>query len=576
MELAIDFGTSTTKIATLRDGHFISLTSPQQPVPSAVAYSSAVGKLYFGPQALRLQEEGLVSFPFWKLELKRNPGFRLGCFSLPEILRQFFLYLRDTTILPGEADPTAVTLAVPNYFGLKARRYLIEAARYAFGNPEVHILPEPLAALLGYNACCTPPLQGDILCIDIGAGTCDFSFLSAREAGQQLTLESQAQLGHDAFSGAEVDRWIVKNLLWPYFSMQSGTPAPSNLLLEKNLDGHSHYYLNRQLQAAERFKLELSQTGEAYLNLPDFWQGWSLQCSLDRPGLVEVILPLLQRFRNFFQESIRQEARRLGFLEGGQWRLEAVLLLGGASQTPGLKDTLHQLCPGVPIVQPGELDLNVVRGLLAWSTRQHQQKHTARSIYPFTFYIQSRESNSGAMVMERIPFDLANLGIDVQGKIPIFSIPVHSHYNLATDPEYFECRIYEVSRNSEDPSPHHFLGRDLILHLELPLAHLPEYLHLYLDLGKSILETSLLEQEGPHAFHRTVPDLVEKTRKQWLASSTLFRPYPYLNPHLQEDYQAHLQSLCSENPESLEETYHTSLYRVLMLLQFWSGKHPRR
>lgn len=574
MELAIDFGTSTTKIATLRDGRFQPLTGSQRPVPSAVAYSPREDKLYFGSQALRLREEGLASFPFWKLELKRNPSFRLGAFSLPEILYQFFLYLRDNIIPPEAAHPTTLTLAVPNYFGLKARRCLIEAASSAFGHPQVHLLPEPLAALIGYNVEYKPVLKGDILCIDIGAGTCDFSFLSVHPTGQQLTLESQSQLGHDTFSGAEVDRWIVKNVLWPAFSMQSGITVPSSLLLEKNLDGRSLYYLNRQLREAEQLKLELSQAEEAYLNLPDFWQGWSLQYSMKRADLTEGILPLLKRFGDFFQESVHEEAHRLGFLEDGQWKIDAVLLLGGASLTPGLKASLQQLCPGVPVVQPEEMDLNVVRGLLAWSTRQHEQEYIARSIYPYTFYIQSRKGDSAEPVMEPIPFDLANLEIDVHGTIPIFSIPIHSQYNLASDPERFECRVYEVSSNSEDPSPHQFMGRDLILHLDLPQAHLPEYLELHLDLAQSTLKIDL-KQEDPQVDKQLSPAVVEKIKQQWMVSSTFFQSYPYLTPHLQEDYQARLHEISQENLESLEETYRTSLYRVLMLLQFWSGK-PRR
>lgn len=218
MHLGIDWGTSYTKIGYWENGKLINLAGQNQSIPTAVTYLPATGQLYFGTAALRLNEPGACCVQFFKLELKRNPGYTLGPYDLPGILREFFSFLNKQYVIPLSEPVESVTIGVPNYFGLKARRVLLETITECFGTERVNMLLEPAAAALGFNLL-NPrqSLSGNILSIDIGGGTSDFSFLTLKTDYNQLTVESQLQTGHDVFSGSEIDRAIMRNIFFPVF-----------------------------------------------------------------------------------------------------------------------------------------------------------------------------------------------------------------------------------------------------------------------------------------------------------------------------------------------------------------------
>lgn len=149
MHLGIDMGTSYTKIAALSQGEWLDLG--QESIPSVAAYVPATGKLYFGWLALRLDEPSIEKAFFFKLDLKRYPHYYLGPYSLSQVIESFFAFLYHEYIAKQCPELHSLTLAVPNYFGLKARQILLEGARQVFGLREIYLLPEPLAALLAYN-----------------------------------------------------------------------------------------------------------------------------------------------------------------------------------------------------------------------------------------------------------------------------------------------------------------------------------------------------------------------------------------------------------------------------------------
>ncbi|HBQ86185.1 MAG TPA: hypothetical protein DD811_06875, partial [Syntrophomonas sp.] len=246
MQLAIDWGTSFTKIGYLKEGLLINLVGPDAAVPTAVAYHPDSG-LIFDRAALRLRDN-MFTISQFKLELKRNPAFVLGSFDMGNLLKAYFNYLNQEYIVPAGEPIESVTIGVPNYFGLNARRLLLQVLKDCFGTGQVELMTEPAAAIIGYNLANPNPLKGEILSLDIGGGTCDFSFLSTGPDG--YTVESQFQTGHDTFSGNEIDHAIIYNILWPEFVMQTGF-SPVHFPLTGTMSPLQVFQYNRMLQSAQ-------------------------------------------------------------------------------------------------------------------------------------------------------------------------------------------------------------------------------------------------------------------------------------------------------------------------------------
>lgn len=570
MHLAIDFGTSYTKLGCLQDGRFVNLVGNKAIIPSVATYLPSTGNLYFGNLALRLQEPGALTSRFFKLELKRNPSFHLGPYSLPEIINAYFQFLIKEYCAPLEVLDS-ITLSVPNYFGLGSRRQLVDAARKATEISNINLVPEPVAALLGHNHCYPDQaLEGDILCIDIGGGTTDFSFLSLSGQGRQVMLEAQFQIGNDAFSGSEMDRGVLHNILFPAFVMQTGTPIPDQLIREKNLDTRDRYVFNRLMQQAEAARIQLGQRDSYYCNIPDFYNGQSLNCNLDTELFDTQMQPVFTRLNDYFLTNVRSKAQKLGLLDTGQWQLDYVLLLGGASLTRGVSGLITRLCPGVMVISPPERDSAVVRGLCAWAEEELPGKTTIKSIYPFDFYIEKRTGSGEATSLDKIPFDTGNLELNMDEIYPIFSFPIHSDYNLAARPEDFRCRIYEVTEGEEsgEATSEKFLGQEMVLSADNDYVLQEDTAIICLNLKQSRLELAGGAEQKSRSSHlgdwwRGLPD-------RQLDAAELVKNFPFIDNRLKNDFQQHLQ--LTDETCAYKSWEDTALYKMLYLIQILGGK----
>lgn len=563
MHLGIDFGTSYTKLGYINDGRFINLAGSGAQIPSLVVYLPGREKLYFGKMALRLNEPGATQIRFFKLELKRNPGFRLGKFTLEDIIREYFIFLRDEYVKPGGEKIDSVTVSVPNYFGLRARSILLKAIRESFMVQEIYLLPEPVAALLGYNyrqpgSC----LEGEILCVDIGGGTTDFSFVSLSRSRNEVIMESQFQIGHDAFSGSELDRGVLRLILNPLFKMQYGYEMPSPMISEKNLQGEERYWFNRLMATSEEIKIEMSRQDNGYFNIPGFYQENSLVFSLSAEIFMAQLAPIFSRLKNYIIHHVRERAEYLGLYREGRFYLDYLLLLGGASQTRGIKKLISDLCPGPEIVCPQDISYNVVRGLCLWRQEHASSIISVKSIYPFNFYIEKWDEAKAETVLQRIPFDTDNLELDINRRYKIFTVPLDSPYNLANQPNHLKLRIYELAQGDSRASVEHFIGQDLVLQLDSSEMN-SDVVDLYLNLGNSCIELDeennasqiLGERLSPHFFAH------QETLLEYL------RLYPGSNVQLLQDYAEYLQQYHNQTATPEQDYSMLLMYKLLAFLQ---------
>ena len=537
MHLGIDFGTSYSKLGYMEQGKFINLAGNENQIPTLVVYLPSREKLYFGTMAMRLNQPEAQAARFFKLDMKRNPGFKLGPFTLYDIVREYFNFLRDKYVKPCGKKLESVTVSVPNYFGLGARKILLETLRQSFDLNEVYLLPEPVAALLGYNVVRPQEyLEGDILCVDIGGGTTDFSFLTVTHTGNEIIMESQFQIGHDAFSGSELDRAVLRFILNPQFKMQHGYNIPAPILSEKNLQGADRYWFNSLMLTAEKVKIEMGQQSSVYFNIPGFYQQDSLIFDLPAELFMAQLEPVFARLRHYINEHVREKAEYLGLFREGRFMLDYLLLLGGASQTRGVDRLIAQICPGMEIAHPQDLSFNVVRGLSQWQQAGLASIINVKSIYPFNFYIEKWNPSQTGTVLERLPFDTENLELDINGRYKVFSVPLVSPYNLATNPGSLKLRVYELASADLQANVEQFMGQDLILQIDNEEIT-SDTVDLYLNLG-----TSTMEVGGENHFTTIVGEkrLFPHLLSHQETALDLIRLYPETNPQLLQDFEEYL------------------------------------
>lgn len=560
MNLGIDFGTSYTKLALWQDGRMLDLLGER--MPSAAAYVPDLDKLFFGTAALEFESDANLSTRFFKLHLKRNRSFSLGPYQLEALLYNFFSFLQEYYILPRRIRPDSINLSVPNNFGLKSRRTLISAAQKAFALQNIVLLPEPLAAMLGYNSAHPDLAAGrDLLIIDVGGGTADFSFISQYPEQNKITLESQFQVGQDAFSGSEVDRMVLRRLIAPSFQMQHGIELPGAIINERLKSGDDQYWFYKWMQLAEDIKIQIGCQELVKLTINNFYRDYDLAISVTQVDFKEAVKPVFERLRRYWLESVYERALALGFADKTGWHLDGVLLLGGGSLTPGLSEEIGKLCPGVPIISPDAPDLYVIQGLSRWPEYAPTGRLNLKTIYPFRFY-REQKTNAEHQLKE-IPFDSSQLDLDFAGRYEMCTLSPESPDNISEDPLRLAFRVYEAAEEDPQPELQRFMDQEPVLELDMERQELEGPLTIYLNLANACLE--LDNNNLLNNYLAKDDDLLNKVRIKQRAAYDLLKAYKFMDEMLAEDYARHL-----EHPDA--DDSQTALFKILSLMNIYGDK----
>jgi len=356
MEYAIDFGTSNTVVARINDNgeietvrlaKYCSLIADNPPlIPSFVYVQDAVNeKITIGQEVCDrgLDNKQTKSEQRFFKSFKRAIGSNVSMF-VPEIdgrevgfelVGEWFL----KRIIENLPDVDSLIFTVPVDSFESYRNWLGEVCEKLTVN-QVRIIDEPTAAALGYG------INGDgetILVVDFGGGTLDLSLVKLSFAQlESAANQSKSPLGfllkwgdrtikHPVNSqssqtakvlaktgqnlgGIDIDNWIID-----YFHATLG--LPKNSLVTR---------------LAERMKITLSShesATEVYFNDQTFE---SYELTLTRSQLNQ-ILEQQKFFANLDSalDRIRQQATRQNF---DLAQIDAVLLVGGTSQIPAVKE----------------------------------------------------------------------------------------------------------------------------------------------------------------------------------------------------------------------------------------------
>lgn len=324
--IAIDFGTTRTKVAYFDADQgkpvLIELGREVRAVlPSIFYIPQGDGPRQVGDDAQEMVDvdpEGIV------IGLKREihkPGAKhcgpgRAAVGRVELASDMFSYIRRRC---GEevfhAQVTACILTVPVAFEEQKRDCLRRAAELG-GFKRISLIDEPVAAALAWLASRGRDNHKNVIVCDVGGGTTDLALLRLRRG----EFEPVPDVLPDGFllGGNDVDERIWKTML------------QSQGIDDSRLNSRRDGFLVKLRQIKELF------SRDARTNIP-------VVLGADRLTLPrEAMGPCVRDFNTQIVERVRRFIERCQQADVDTTTIP-LLLVGGASRTPGLKEELEQL-----------------------------------------------------------------------------------------------------------------------------------------------------------------------------------------------------------------------------------------
>src|SRR6201988_4402517 len=326
--VGIDLGTTNSVVAVLEGGEptVIANAEGSRTTPSVVAFAKnaevlvgEVGKR----QAVTNVDRTIRSVKRhmgtdWSVTIdgKKFTPQQISAFILQKLKRDAEAYLGETI--------TDAVITVPAYFSDAQRPANTEAGQIA-GLNVLRIINEPTSAALAYHL--DKEGEATILVFDLGGGTFDVSLLEVGEG----VVEVKATNGDNHLGGDDWDQGIGD---WPDQDCRSGYGV--DLSKDKMA-------LQRLREAAEKAKIELSQSAESQINLPYISHSADgplhLDAKLTRAEFQRMTSDLLDRCKGPFQQVIKDAGIKID-------DIHHVVLVGGSPRMPAVVDLVKSLTGG--------------------------------------------------------------------------------------------------------------------------------------------------------------------------------------------------------------------------------------
>jgi molecular chaperone DnaK len=326
--VGIDLGTTNSVVAVLEGGEpaVIANAEGSRTTPSVVAFAKN-SEILVGEVAKR---QAVTNVDRTIRSVKRHMGTDWtvtidGKKFTPQQISAFILQKlkRDAESYLGEKITDAV-ITVPAYFSDAQRQATKEAGQIA-GLNVLRIINEPTSAALAYHL--EKESEATILVFDLGGGTFDVSLLEVGEG----VVEVKATSGDNHLGGDDWDQRIVDWLVQDFKNGYGIDLAKDKMALQ------------RLREAAEKAKIELSQSSESQINLPYITQGpdgpLHLDTRLTRSEFQRMTSDLLDRCKNPFQQVIKDAGIQIS-------AIDHVVLVGGSTRMPAVVELVKSLTGG--------------------------------------------------------------------------------------------------------------------------------------------------------------------------------------------------------------------------------------
>lgn len=352
--IGIDLGTTNSVASVMEGGKPKVIPSAEGPsiIPSIVASTKSgerlVGQLakrqaITNPENTIYSVKRLMGRRFEDEEVKRtqkmvpyqivkaNGGVKVKMGEneyTPQEISAFILQKikADAEAYLGEPVTEAV-ITVPAYFNDAQRQATKDAGTIA-GLTVSRIINEPTAAALAYGLGRDEKKDQKIAVYDFGGGTFDITILEMAITGEESSFEVLSTNGDTHLGGDDIDQ-LVMNWIIGEFKASDGIDL-----------GNDKMALQRVKEAAEKAKIELSQTQSTEINLPFI--------TADASGPKHLVLTLTRaKLEQLAEETVKatapicEQALKDAKLSAGD--IDEVILVGGMTRMPLIQETVKSV-----------------------------------------------------------------------------------------------------------------------------------------------------------------------------------------------------------------------------------------
>ncbi|MBE7940608.1 MULTISPECIES: molecular chaperone DnaK [Ramlibacter] len=226
----------------------------------------------------------------------------------------------------GEAVTEAV-ITVPAYFNDSQRQATKDAGRIA-GLDVKRIINEPTAAALAFGLDKQEKGDRKIAVYDLGGGTFDVSIIEIADVDGEKQFEVLSTNGDTFLGGEDFDQRIIDYIIGE-FKKEQGVDLSKDVLA-----------LQRLKEAAEKAKIELSNSNQTDINLPYITADASgpkhLNLKLTRAKLESLVEELIERTIAPCRTAIKDAGVSISDIHD-------VILVGGQTRMPKVQEKVKEL-----------------------------------------------------------------------------------------------------------------------------------------------------------------------------------------------------------------------------------------
>jgi len=223
-------------------------------------------------------------------------------------------------------EVTEAVITVPAYFNDSQRQATKDAGRIA-GLDVKRIINEPTAAALAFGLDKHGKGERRIAVFDLGGGTFDISIIEIADVDGEKQFEVLSTNGDTFLGGEDFDQRIIDHIV-SEFRKEQGVDLTKDVLA-----------LQRLKEAAEKAKIELSNSTQTDVNLPYITADASgpkhLNIKLTRAKLESLVDELVERTIEPCRIAIKDAGVKVGDIDD-------VILVGGMTRMPKVQEKVKE------------------------------------------------------------------------------------------------------------------------------------------------------------------------------------------------------------------------------------------
>ena len=326
--IGIDLGTTNSEAAHLEGGRPVIIPSAEgstfggKMFPSVVAFTKD-GERIVGDPAKRqavLNPENTIMHIKRKMGTKHRVNIKKKKYSPEEISAMILQKIKADAESHLGVDIEKAVITVPAYFNDNQRQATIDAGKIA-GLKVERIINEPTAAALAYGL----DKEGEYTAavIDLGGGTFDVTIMEMDNGVFDVVSTS----GDNNLGGADMDEALI-DYLADIFKEDNGIDLRDDPAAKQRLR-----------DAAEKAKIELSNTLKSTINLPYIWSDSSgpkhLEHDLSRAKLEDIVGSVVAKCEKPIKQAFKDAKMKPG-------EVDKVILVGGPTRMPVVQEAFEK------------------------------------------------------------------------------------------------------------------------------------------------------------------------------------------------------------------------------------------